>query len=170
MVPFYVGQDLGSQQTTAVLKRPSQAPEQHAEVHSFPSLATSHLAVKPSSALATFDYSLIAEIPACPYLKKNQKPKPHKASKGGEGPNSTLEELSSLRACEPHPSALTSGSARGTLPNGSPGHHVDHSQSRGVHTTSQRQTGDHTLPRSSGQANGDKFPGNPRKIPRKQAQ
>lgn len=69
MVPFYVGQDLGSQQTTAALKRPSGASGQHAEAHGVPSLATSHLAVKPSSALATFDYSLAAETPACPYLK-----------------------------------------------------------------------------------------------------
>lgn len=80
------------------------------------------------------------------------------------------EELSSARAREPHHSALTSGSTTGALPNGSPGRHLDHSQSRGVRTSSQRQTGDHTLPRSSGRTNCDKFSGKARKIPRKQAQ
>lgn len=80
------------------------------------------------------------------------------------------QELSSVRAHEPHHAALTSGSATGALPNGSPGHHLDHSQRRGVCTSCQRQMGDHTLPRSGGQTNRDKFSGKPRKIPRKQAQ
>lgn len=80
------------------------------------------------------------------------------------------EELSLARAREPPHSALTSGSATGALPNGSPGHHLDHSQSRGVHTSSQRQTGDHALPRSGGWTNHDKFSGKPKEIPRKQAQ
>lgn len=175
--PFYVGQDLGSQETTAALKRPSEAPEWQANAQ-FPSIATSHFAIKPSSVLATFGYSLVAEIPVCPYLQINkqttnktpQKPNQHKASKQEGGPNSMPEELSLARAREPHSSALTSGSTTGALPNSSPGHHLDHSQSRGVRTSSQRQTRDHTSPRSSGWTNPDKFSGKPQKMPRKLAQ
>lgn len=125
-MPFYTGQDLGSQQTTAILKRPPGAPEQHAE-EQFPQ--PSH---KPSchktQLCTTSDYSLIAETHGCPYFKQTKKLtlKPHKACKGGGGPNSMLEELSSARRCEPHHSGLMSGLATGPLPKSSPGHHLDH--------------------------------------------
>lgn len=42
------------------------------QMRSFPSLTTSHCAIKSSSVLATFGYSLMAEIPACPYLQINK--------------------------------------------------------------------------------------------------
>lgn len=99
---------------------------------SYPSLATSHLAIKCSTALPTFNYSSIAKNPACPHLKtKNQSHVKH--SNKGEAQNS------SVRTHEPHHSALMSGSATGALPNSSPGHHLDHSQSRVMCTSSQRE-------------------------------
>lgn len=80
-----------------------------------------------------------------------------------------LKELSSARRHELHHSALMSGSATGALLKSSPGHHCDHSQSRSVCTSSQRQTGGHTLPKSGGCIARDKVSQKPRKIPRKQA-
>lgn len=80
------------------------------------------------------------------------------------------EEPGLARTCEPHHSALTSGSATEALPNSSPGHLLAHSQSWRLCASSQRQMEDHTFPRSAGWTNRDKFFGKLRQIPRKQAE
>lgn len=80
------------------------------------------------------------------------------------------EEPGLARTREPHHSALTSGSATEALPNSSPGHLQNHSQSWGLSASSQKQMEDHTFPRSAGWTNHDKFFEKLGQIPRKQAQ